>query len=137
MQAFYRRPMAFAAVVAVLMALVAYRLNATAKLICLALVASFTVIVLVLALLRRGGKRMIEALLCLLAVSIALTSSADASYGFKTSSKIMPTLIPNSLSISDAVSASPTILPCVILTACGSDSLPKLHLAPRLLPIPL
>ena len=75
MQAFYRRPIALAAVMAVLMALLAYRLNATAKLICLMGFASFTVVVLVIALLRRGGKLIIEALLCLLAVTVALTSS--------------------------------------------------------------
>ena len=75
MQAFYRRPVAFAAFLAVMAALLAYRLSSTGKLICLVAFAALAVGTLIFAVLKRGGKRRIELLLCLLAVTVALTGS--------------------------------------------------------------
>ena len=75
MQAFYRRPVAFAAFLAVLTALVSYRLDATMTLVLLIVFSVFLAVLLVFTLLRKGGKRVIEAFICLLAVVVSLTSS--------------------------------------------------------------
>ena len=75
MQAFYRRPVAFAAFLAVLTALVSYRLDATMTLVLLIVFSVFLAVLLVFTLLRKGGKRVIEAFICLLAIVVSLTSS--------------------------------------------------------------
>lgn len=75
MQAFFRRPLALAALLGVLMALAAYRVNATVKLVLGGIVALLFIVLFVFARMRKGGKRVIEGLICLFAILLSLTSS--------------------------------------------------------------
>ena len=68
MQAFFRRPLALAALLGVLMALAAYRVNATVKLVLGGIVALLFIVLFAFARMRKGGKRVIEGLICLFAI---------------------------------------------------------------------
>ena len=75
MQMFFRRPVAFAAFLAVMTALGAYYMESKIKLWLVILSAVLFSVLLVFACLQKGGKRLMEALICLLAVSVSLASS--------------------------------------------------------------
>ena len=75
MRAFYRRPIAFASFLAVLTGLVSYQLNARIKLWFVLIFVALSLLALVPVLLRRGGKRVIELLICLVAISVSFVSS--------------------------------------------------------------
>ena len=75
MQAFYRRPIALAAFLAVMTALVSYRMHAAVKPWLLVTIGVLFALLLLMAILKRGGRRTVEALICLFAIAVSLAAS--------------------------------------------------------------